>query len=66
MPDLLSAVQDEFNRIREMITEVKTLLPKRNVSFYFYELILNEADKAIREHDTVALLRLLPELKAME
>jgi len=60
------AVQDEVKRIREMITEVKTLMLQSNVNFYFYELVLTEADKAIREHDTVALLRLLPELKAME
>ena len=66
MPDLLSAVQNEVKRIREIITKTKTLLPKANVSFYFYELILTEADKAIRDQDTTTLIRLLPELKAME
>jgi len=66
MPDISSEVQKEVNRIREMIAETKALLPNGNVNFYFYELIITEAEKAIREQDVVALIRLLPELKSMQ
>ena len=66
MPDISSEVQKEVNRIREMIAKTKALLPNGNVNFYFYELIITEAEKAIREQDVVALIRLLPELKSMQ
>lgn len=64
--DISSAVQNEVGRIREMIATTKALLPNGNVNFSFYELTLAEADRAIREQDAVALVRILPELKAMQ
>jgi len=64
--NISSAVQNEVERIRKMITETKALLPNGNVNFSFYELTLAEADRAVREQDAVALVRILPELKAMQ
>ena len=63
--DILTETQAQVTRIRDMITTTKILLPDGNVNFGFYELELNQAEKAIREHDTVSLIRLLPELKGM-
>lgn len=66
MSDISSAVQNEVKRIRDMIAETKALLPNGNVNFAFYELTLSEADKAVREQDVVALVRLLPVLQKMQ
>ena len=40
--DISSAVQNEVCRIREMITDTKSLFPTRNINFSFYEMILRE------------------------
>ena len=66
MKDVSSAVQAEVTRVREMIAETKVLLPKGNVNFAFMEMTLDEADRAVREQDTTALVRLLPELKEID
>jgi len=63
--DILTQTQSEVVRIRDMISTTKVLLPDGNVNFGFYELALNQAEKAIREHDTVLLIRILRELKGM-
>lgn len=64
--DISSAVQNEVCRIREMITDTKSLFPTRNINFSFYEMILREADRAVREQDIVALVKILPELQGMD
>jgi len=66
LKDVSSAVQAEVTRVREMIAETKVLLPKGNVNFAFMEMTLDEADRAVREQDTTALVRLLPELKEID
>ena len=63
--DISTAVQREVTRIRNMITETKALLPNGNANFIIYEITLAEADRAIREQDVVALVRLLPVLQLM-
>ena len=60
-----SMVQIEVARIREMITITQTLLPNDNVNFMMYEMTLDAADRAVREQDVVALIKLLPELHGM-
>lgn len=63
MSDISSAVQTEVARIREMIATTKALIPNGRGNFIFYEMAINEAEKAIREQDTVTLIRILPELQ---
>lgn len=62
---VIEEVQNEANRIREMIAETKVLLPIGRANFAVYEATLNEADRAVRERDTVALIRVLSELRNM-
>ena len=62
---LSEEVQNEVKRVREMIAETKALLPRTHVNFGIFEVTLYDAEKAVREQDTVALVRLLPELKNM-
>lgn len=65
--DISSAVQSEISRIREMITTTKELLPNVRINFgFFYEMILAEAERAVREQDAVALVKILPELRDMQ
>ena len=66
MENVIEAVQKETIRIREMISETKALLPHIKGNFVLYEMLLQQADKAILEQDTVALIKLLPELKKCE
>lgn len=66
MADISSAVQGEVKRIREIISTTKALLPNGRVNFFFYDLTLAEAERAIREQDVVALCRILPELQEMQ
>lgn len=66
MEDISSQVQKEVARLRETITVTKTLLPDARANFFFYDIAIDAAEKAIREQDAVALLRLLPALREME
>ena len=66
MSDLITAVQEEVARLREMIATVKALAPNGRVNFFFYDMAIKEAERAIREQDAIALVRILPELKEME
>jgi len=61
--DIIEATQVEMARIRDTISTTKALLPDRNVNFICYEMMINEAEKAIREQDTVKLIKLYQELK---
>ena len=65
MSDISSEVQKEVARIREMISETKALLPNGNVNFIIYEMTIAEAERAVREQDAVALVKMLPELQGM-
>lgn len=64
--DISSAVQAEVSKIREMIATTKALLPNNRANFFLYEMTLREADRAVREQDTVALVKILPELQEMQ
>jgi len=64
--DLMEAVQQEVTRIRALITTSEALLPQGRGNFAIYEMILKEADRAVREQDAVVLAKMLPELKGME
>lgn len=66
MSDLITAVQKEVARLREMMATVKALMPTGRINFYFYDMAIEDAERAIREQDTVAMARILPELKEME
>ena len=66
MSDLPSEIQKEVARLRDTIATTKALLPNGQGYFGFYELYIDAAEKAVREHDTVAMVRLLPELQEME
>ena len=63
---LPQAVQNEVARLRETIAETKRLLPNAKTVWVFYEAAIAKAERAVREQDTVAMLRILPELKEME
>ena len=58
-------VQKEVARLRNMITETKELLPNNQANFIFYDIAIAEAERAVREQDVVALVRILPELQKM-
>lgn len=64
--DISSAVQSEVARLRDMISTTKALLPNGNVNFIMYEMAINRAEKAVREGDATALVRMLPELQEMD
>ena len=63
---LPQAIQNEVARLRETIAKTKRLLPNANTNWLFYDTIIAMAERAVREQDTVAMLRILPELKEME
>jgi hypothetical protein len=65
MTDLSQEVQKEVARIRDMISETKALFPAGNVNFVMYEVAISEAERAVREQDTAALVSVLPELREM-
>lgn len=64
--DISSAIQKEVARLRDTIATTKALLPNSRVSWVFYEMAITEAERAVREQDTVAMIRILPGLKEME
>ena len=63
--DISNAVQGEVVRLREMIAFTKAKFPTGKVNFIAYDMIIAEAERAVREQDAVALCRILPELKEM-
>ena len=66
MSDISSAVQKEVARLRETIATTKALLPNSRANFIFYDMAITEAERAVREQDTVALVKILPGLQSME
>jgi hypothetical protein len=66
MSDILTETQKEVARLRDMISTTKALLPNGKGIFVIYEVMIDKAEKAIREHDTTELVKLLPELKEMQ
>ncbi len=64
--DLSTAVQNEVARLREMIATAEALLPNGCANFVFYYLAIAEAERAVREQDAAALVKILPELREME
>jgi DNA-directed RNA polymerase specialized sigma54-like protein len=65
MTDISQEVQKEVARIRDTISTIKALLPNGRGSFTVYEIMIAQAEKAVREQDAAALVRLLPELREM-
>jgi hypothetical protein len=63
---LPESVQAEVARLRETMAETKRMLPNARVSWMFYEAAIAEAERAVREQDVVALIRILPELQEMD
>ena len=66
MSDISQEVQKEVSRIQDMISTTKALLPNGQCNFIFYEMLISQAEKAVREQDAVALVCLLPELRKMQ
>lgn len=64
--NLPEEIQSHVARLRDTIATTKALLPNNQASFVFYELAIREAERAIREQDTTAMVRLLPQLREME
>jgi len=62
--DISTEVQKEVARLRDMIATSQKMLPNSNVSFIFYYLAIVEAERAVREQDAVALIKILPVLRA--
>jgi parvulin-like peptidyl-prolyl isomerase len=63
---LPQAIQNEVARVRETVAETKRLLPDADTNWFFYDTMIAMAERAVREQDTVAMLRILPELQEME
>lgn len=59
-------IQAEVARLRATIAETTALLPNARVSWVFYEAAIAEAERAVRQQDTAAMVRILPELEEME
>ena len=59
-------IQNEVARLRSRIEETKRLFPDNYVSFIVYEMLITESERAVREQDTVAMIRLLPELEGAD
>jgi len=66
MKSLPEQIQDEVARLRETIAETKRLFQLSLISWVFYDAAISEAERAVREQDTVAMIKILPELKSME
>ena len=66
MKSLPEKIQDEVARLRETIAETKRLLPNGSISWIFYNAAIAEAERAVREQDAVAMIRILQNLKSME
>ena len=65
--DLPTLVQEEVARLRGTIAETKALFPGGNqVNFFFYNMAIAEAERAVREQDVVAMVNMLSELREME
>lgn len=64
--DLPSAIQAEVARLRKMIAQTKALIPGAAVSWVMYERVIDEAERAVREQDAAAMVRILPKIQAME
>lgn len=65
MTDISQEVQKEVTRIRDMISTTKALLPSNQGNFAIYEMMIAQAEKAVRDQDTAALVQLLPKLQEM-
>jgi hypothetical protein len=64
--EMAKAIQHEVVRLRETIAETKRLLPDAETNWFFYDTMIALAERAVREQDAVAMLRILPELQEME
>jgi hypothetical protein len=64
--EMAKAIQNEVARLRETIAETKRLLPDAETNWFFYDTMIALAERAVREQDAVAMLRILPELQEME
>lgn len=64
--DISSEIQKEVARLRETIATTKALFPDRKVNFMMYELLISQAEKAVREQDAAELCKMLYQLKQME
>ena len=64
--DLPSEIQKEVARLRETVAITKALLPNYKANFVFYDLAIAEAERAVREQDTVTMVTILPRLREME
>ena len=58
-------IQDHVAELRDTISYAKAACKNVAVNFVMYETLIAEAEKAVREQDTAAMLRLLPELQEM-
>lgn len=66
MSSLPEQIQAEIARLKSTIQTTKELLPGVQVNWASYEKMIAEAGRAVREQDTAAMLRILPELREME
>jgi hypothetical protein len=64
--NLPEAIQVEVSRLRETIAETKRLMPDGNINWVFYTMAIAAAEQAVREQDSVAMVRMLSELREME
>jgi len=65
--NLIEGLQKEMNRVREMITEYRSL-PKNAgmLSSILMEAIIKDAENAIASGDTIQMIKSLEELKKYE
>jgi hypothetical protein len=64
---LPEAIQNEVARLRKTMADVDGDSSRGNpVSWVFYKLAIDAAEKAVREGDAFAQVLLLPQLKEMQ
>ena len=66
MSDISSEVQKEVARLRETIATTNALLPGAQANWVVYDMAIAAAERAVREQDAPALVRILPVLQEME
>ena len=66
MKSLPEEIQNEVSRLRAIKAELQRVLPNRSISWIFYDAAISEAERAAREQDAVAMIKILPALKNMQ
>lgn len=65
MPNLIEGLQEEMNRVREVVKVYKSV-PMGFIAAGLMEMDIAEAEHAIASGDTIAMIKVFPKLKQWE